>query len=177
MFAVNSRLIEKDCPYLCRLDASEPDPKLYILQLCVSASSCFLFSPLLPLTSFRPFLSFTLSLSPSLNTCVSLLVWQLKTLLSLALSRSSWQRGSNWRWCQWRWGKWWKKLVRNRETSVQKRGETAVSSLWRRIETAGGLQLWSLTEERCESRWGAACWWLPVLAGLACECVRWCLTQ
>lgn len=81
MFAVNSGLNEKDFPYLCRLDASEPDPKLYILQLFVSASSCFLFSPLLPLTSFWPFLSFTLSLSPSLNTCVSLLVWQLKTLL------------------------------------------------------------------------------------------------
>ncbi len=162
MFAVNSRLIEKDCPYLCRLDASEPDPKLYILQLCVSASSCFLFSPLLPLTSFRPFLSFTLSLSPSLNTCVSLLVWQLKTLLSLALSRSSCQRGSNWRWCQWWWGKWWKELAKKqRDKCPKKRGETAVSSLWRRIETAGELQLWSLTEERCESRWGAV--WLVTL--------------
>lgn len=81
ILAVNSGLKEREFSYLCRLDASEPDPKLYILQLCVSASSCFLFSPLLPLTSFWPFLSFALSLSPSLNTCVSLLVWQLKTLL------------------------------------------------------------------------------------------------
>ncbi|KAK2876294.1 hypothetical protein Q8A67_020390 [Cirrhinus molitorella] len=72
MFAVNSGVKEKEFPYLCRLDASEPDPKLYILQLCVSASSCFLFSPLPPLTSFWPFLSFALSLSPSLNTCVQL---------------------------------------------------------------------------------------------------------
>lgn len=79
--AVNSGLNKREFPYLWRLDASEPDPKLYILQLCVSASSCFLFSPLLPLTSFWPFLSFALSLSPSLNTCASLLVWQLKTLL------------------------------------------------------------------------------------------------
>lgn len=70
MFAVNSRLNEKEFPYLCRLDAYEPDPKLYILQLCVSTSSCFLFSPLLPLTSFWPFLSFALSLSLLLSTLV-----------------------------------------------------------------------------------------------------------
>lgn len=148
-----------------------PSPTPSCTCLC-----CLSPSSLLP--SVWPLLSFAPSRSPSLDTCASLLVWQLKTPLCWWLfSLSSWQRGSKWRWCHWHSEKAIGDWVRNRETSVQKKRtkqllaarddderqlESRSCDLWlRKGARAGG----ELRSRACRDS----------LARL-CECVRLCLT-
>lgn len=107
IFAVNSGLNEKDFLTCAGWMHPSPTPSCTFFScaspppLVSSSRLCFL-SP--PFGLF--YLSHCLSLSFSQHLCESTCVAAedpavVMAFLSLSLSLSSWQRGSNWIWCQW----------------------------------------------------------------------------